>query len=445
MIYDNSNNLIKTSIKEYKTMKSKQRRKVIYKMIDYYQGDNTMQYIKNYFNAKAFKEVPLVSFNITKRFINKMSRIYTLGANRTLSGKQSQYDEMAHLKDYKMKHIEKMTKLLGSLAVQVSWGDDGKFQYTPIYTFDVHTDPLNPLKPVAIQYPMLLNSDDPASVETPKFCYWDSEQILHIDEDGKVIKEEENPYGFIPFVFFHKDHLMDSPYCYPALDITSCNEMLNILYTELNLGARFQSFGQYVVTGLYQDEKIKRVGSDEIIILPEGATLDIKSPASNIKDALTLARNMLEIVAQNNHLSISFADTNKDRPSSGIALKIKDLEAHEDYQDDLDIWLDYENKLYTMETMIADYNGVKLPSTIGIDFNEPEYPNTIPDQLALDTWMLENDLTTKPKLLKRFNDDLTIEQAKKIVDENKEINGQGKQEGTQGAFSRLRRGTPATE
>ena len=47
MIYDNSNNLIKTSIKEYKTMKSKQRREVIYKMIDYYQGDNTMQYIKD--------------------------------------------------------------------------------------------------------------------------------------------------------------------------------------------------------------------------------------------------------------------------------------------------------------------------------------------------------------------------------------------------------------
>ena len=98
-----------------------------------------------------------------------------------------------------------------------------------------------------------------------------------------------------------------------------------------------------------------------------------------------------------------------------------------------------------METMIADYNGVKLPSTIGIDFNEPAYPNTIPDQLALDTWMLENDLITKPKLLKRYNDDLTIDQAKKIVEENKEENGQGQQQGTQGAFSRLREATPAAE
>ena len=170
MIYDNSNSLIKTSIKEYKNMKSKQRRKVIYKMIDYYQGDNTMQYIKNYFNTKAFKEVPLVSFNITKRFINKMSRIYTLGANRTISGKDKQYHEMAHLKDYKMKHIEKMTKLLGSLAVQVSWSEDGKFEYTPIYTFDVHTDPMNPLKPIAIQYPLLQHTDEPAYTATPLFC-----------------------------------------------------------------------------------------------------------------------------------------------------------------------------------------------------------------------------------------------------------------------------------
>ena len=96
MIYSNAESFITNSIKEYKTLKSRERRKVIYKMLDYYQGDNTMQYIKNYFNAKAFKEVPLVSFNITKRFINKMSRKYTIGANRTVSGKDEQYQEMEH-------------------------------------------------------------------------------------------------------------------------------------------------------------------------------------------------------------------------------------------------------------------------------------------------------------------------------------------------------------
>ena len=93
-------------------------------MIDYYQGDNTMQYIKNYFNAKAFKEVPLVSFNITKRFINKMSRIYTLGANRTLAGKDKQYHDMAHLKDFKMKGGVGYTLIPENREAGAMWASD---------------------------------------------------------------------------------------------------------------------------------------------------------------------------------------------------------------------------------------------------------------------------------------------------------------------------------
>ena len=48
---------------------------------------------------------------------------------------------------------------------------------------------------------------------------------------------------------------------------------------------------------------------------------------------------------------------------------------------------------------------------------------TTPEELAMNTWLLDNNMTTKPKLLKKYNDDLTIEEAQAIVDENKEING----------------------
>lgn len=67
--------------------------------------------------------------------IDKMSRIYTLGASRTLSSMQENYNYLTKLKDFKLKHIEKMTKLVGTLAVQVSWKTDSTgmpyFDYTP--------------------------------------------------------------------------------------------------------------------------------------------------------------------------------------------------------------------------------------------------------------------------------------------------------------------------
>ena len=204
-------------------------------------------------------------------------------------------------------------------------------------------------------------------------------------------------------------------------------------------------FGQYVVTGMYADDSYKRAGSDEMIVLPEGANLSIEAPKVNVEQALKLARNMLELAAQNNHLSISFADTNKDRPSSGIALKIKDLERHEDYQDDLEIWRRYEADLYDIERKIAMFSNVMLPDKIGIDFNEPEYPQAVADQIAMDSWLLENDLTTKAQLLQQRNKDLTIEQAQAIIKENTEKNGQGQETPSQRIFNSLRQGVATTQ
>ena len=63
-----------------------------------------------------------------------------------------------------MKHIEKMTKLVGTIAGHVSWKQNGNglqyFEYTPFYKFDVILNPDNPLDPMGIIYPMMMPSDD---------------------------------------------------------------------------------------------------------------------------------------------------------------------------------------------------------------------------------------------------------------------------------------------
>ena len=449
-IYDSNNyanDLIKESIKNQKHQNNSSRYMFINKLLDYYQGDDTGKYIQQYFKATAFKEIPLMSYNVTKRMIDKMSRIYTLGASRTLSEKNDEYQSLTRFKDFKLKHIEKMTKLVGTIAVQVSWkeGVNGlqSFEYTPFYKFDVILNPDNPLEPVALIYPMLLPVDDYTTAPDPLYCYWDHEYKIIYDSDMKEVERYENPYGRIPFVFFHRDHQIDNFFCYPAFDIISVNEMINILFSEMNLGMRFQMFGQYVATGLYQDEKIQRAGSDEIIVMPEGTDLTIVSPKVNVGDALKLARAMLELVAQNNHLQISFSDTNKDRPSSGIALKIKDLERFEDYQDDLEIFAHHERSLYDLEHTIALVNGFNLPFNFGIDFNEPEYPMMVQDEIAWNTWLLDNDMTTRAKLLQKYNKDLNDYQANAELKENEKLNGTKQQTGS--IFNRVRNAATGTE
>ncbi len=411
--------IIQDSIKEFKQQQAQARRNHVRKLIDYYCGSNTANYISQYFDADAFREIPCYEANFTKRFINKMSRIYTVGANRNVN---NAYSNLTVMKDSRMKHIERMTRLIGTVATQVVFIDDDMphFDYRPIYYFDVHLGN-NPFKPEAITYPILMNVDDVSYTEKLQYAYWDKGMYALYDEDGNIIEEYEHGYGVLPFVFTHRENQLDSFFVDGADDIVSCNEHVNITMTELQLGLRFQMFGQPYVTGLQADKRLERAGSDTILDLPEGSVFDIVSPDADLQSVIETVKFQVDLVAQNNHLYVQFAQDGGEVPS-GIALKIKDLERFEDYQDDIELWKMYEHELYHVEREIASYNNIRLPEALKLDFNEPEYPKTMQDQILWDNHRLQHNLITREKLMVEYNDDLSLKEAEKLVAENKDKN-----------------------
>ena len=409
--------LIQESIKELKLHNAKKRENHIEKLLDYYNGNDTANYISKMFSAAAFSEIPPVEANITRKFINKMSRIYTIGANRNAGDK---YDSLTIMKSARMKHVERMTRLCGTIATRVVWseGDTPHFDYRPIYFFHVFFDD-DPFVPSAISYPMLQPVEDSSKVEKLQYAYWDAERYIHYNEDGVIMNEYEHGYGVIPFVFTHREEQVDSFFVEGANDIVGCNEQVNITMTELQLGLRFQMFGQPFITGMYGDKKLERAGSDTILDLPEGSTFGIAAPEGDINAVIESVKFQLDLVAQNNHLYVQFAQDGGETPS-GIALKIKDLERFEDYQDDLDLWNMYEHDLYDVEKAIASYNNVALPSELSLDFNEPEYPKTVQDQILMDEHRLKHHMVDEIGLLMESNKDLSEEQAKAIIQKNRE-------------------------
>ena len=131
-------------------------------------------------------------------------------------------------------------------------------------------------------------------------------------------------------------------------------------------------------------------------------------------------------------------------------LKIKDISRYEDWVDEIDLWKVYEDKFYHLEKQLASIYGYNLPDKLNVNFQEPQYPMSVDDQIKLETHELEHNLTTEWKILQKHNQDLTDSVAKKQIEQNKEINGQDKEKpeqptGPQGAFGKLRQGTPATE
>ena len=415
MIYNYSKQAIKDSINVLKIENHRKREAYVHKLLDYYNGNNTDHYIKGRFDLDAFREVPSYQSNITKKFINKMSRIYTVGADRNIN---KRYDNLSNLKDSKMKHIERMTRLLGTIAVRIMYVDDEMphFDYQPIYYFHPFFGD-DPFKPVAISYPLMNYSEDVSNTDNCQYIHWNEQSYIIFDESGKVLEEKDHGYGTLPFAFTHREHQCDSFYVEGANDICNANEHINITMTEMQLGLRFQMFGQPVVSGADLGNQ-QRFGSDVILELPEGGSYNIQSPGGDLNKVIENVKFQMELVAQNNHLSVQFAQDGGETPS-GIALKIRDLESFEDYQDDLALWTQYEHEIYQIERNIARTFNIGLPQILKLDFNEPEYPMTVQDQIALDNHRLNLGLINKAELMVEYNKDLTLDEANTKLEENK--------------------------
>ena len=415
-------NIIKESISYAKQTEARARRREIEKSVNYYTATNIDKYIRTYFNAKSFQEIPTYCVNVTRKFIDKKSRIYTLAPDRKTNTNQKQYNNLTRFKDLRMKHVERMTNLLGTPGLRVLWNEDedgGFFDYRLLYYYDAHFVEDDVYNPYAITYPILSPSQDPMYTEKCKYSYWDSQINIIYDENGAILDEFENPYGVLPFLFPRDMEQIDDFYNEGATDVVKTNEHINIAMTELMLGLRFQMFGQPWSSGVYEDNPITRTGSDTIINLPVDGRFGIESPKGDPNKVIETIKFSLEMLAMSKHMYVTF-ESSQDRPSSGLALKIKDFEYLEDYKDDLSLWRAFEKELYDLEKIIAGVNGVNLADKMVIDFKEPEYPKSVQEQITKDNWDLEKGLITLPEILKRDRSDLTIEQAEAIIEKNLE-------------------------
>jgi hypothetical protein len=196
---------------------------------------------------------------------------------------------------------------------------------------------------------------------------------------------------------------------------------------------RFNMFGQPWVTGLRADQSMLRAGSNTILDMGEDGAYNITSPSGNIQEAIDNIKFQIELVASNNHLWIQWAESGGEVPS-GISLMIKDMERKEDYYDDIALWRLYEEDFYRVERVIAGYNGIELPEEFGVDFEEIDYPMTVQDQILKDNFDIQNNLITRAKIMVRENKDLTLNQAQKLIDDNRKVN---EKEGTQSIFKKL--------
>ena len=282
------------------------------------------------------------------------------------------YYDLTQDKDWKLKNLERIHNLLGTMAVHICW-EDNKFVYHPIINFVPIMDPYNPLKPIGITYPLNKAVGDWRNTEEDIFVYWSAEHHYMFDSSGTIIKVNEdniNPYGVLPFVFIQPTHMVDEFWNEGAMDISLGNKQIDLAMTMLQHHIRTAG-GQFVIEGRVDANNIQ-LGLNKVVVVDEGTMSNISSNTSinDIKEGIEF---QLKTISFNNNLNFDFGLSGS---KSGVALKIENLELLEAREDEVEKWRRMEKEMYTIEKQILETETkAKLSDTMSVDYTEVNFPD----------------------------------------------------------------------
>ena len=396
-----------------------------------YLHSRTKEYTKLYYKNFDKKKIPPENNNVTKRVTERTSLVYMQTPVRIL-GKESdktireEYKKLTKGKDSKMHKSEKYLNLLNLIALHPAPRNnqldlDIITDFEPIFAED------DPMTPTGILYPLHVNSEV-LNTGPIKWAYWDNEvHIIYDGNTGEPIKEMENKYGILPFLFVFTDKpetfFMDVD---PANDLIDMNLVVNVLGTDSTLNLRYGAHGQYYGTGFKEDTKIKlEMGADHAWLFPEGASAGVLSPPDMHNSMSQAIKDKIRVVTNNYHLPQGFIEGDQAQPESGTALRIRNQELTDERLGDVKRWRLVEEELYEIERVIAKVEFKKnLPEMFSIDYREQEQILTPEEQIAKDDWDMLNNQTTQAKILLRDNQDKykNLEEAEAEIQKNKDQN-----------------------
>jgi len=388
------------------------------RLLDYYEGVNLQQDLKQYFDSESLSQIPPMYINLVRNIISRRALVYQQSPVRY----NDKYNEVLGNFDSFMKQFEQLTYLLGTEALYTHWDDDSKeLKYRPIHFFVPFFKP-NEDEPFAIMYQA--ESQLMARSEDAQYMFWSKEtddmegKHFMISSRGKVtsvVPDDRNPYGdIIPFNIAHRHPYTRDFFREGANDLVDGMRSINIMLTELALHGRFQ-LGQPLFTGLDTEQRIT-MGQDKAIVLPEGANFSYASPSADINGMIESTKYMVDSIAQANNVRINWTDKAQE---SGLSKKMSELDLMDSLRSDTEqIYRPFEKQQFEIAKRICEVSGgINLGDQFSIDFSEREVPMSQQEEIQYYTWAFDNNLETRQSYLRKKNPDLQEEEIQQMVEQ----------------------------
>ena len=365
------------------------------KLVNYYQYQGTEQYIDEYFGGTLQQEIPLYTTNITKKIVNRISMVYKDRPVRLYNNEvNSDINDYMHMKDYKLKSIERIHNLVGTMLIHVVWNEQKeKIEYRPILEYEVTLNPENPLEIMSVLYPIEKTTDDLYHHQIDKFIFWSKDEHYMIDSENRITQINEdnvNPYGMLPFVTIQPNTVIDEYFNIgEGADIALANQQIDISMTMLQHHIR-SAGGQMFVRGRVDTDNIE-LGLNKVIVLEDG-DLGTVNNSTDINAIMEGIKHQIQHICSNHHIAFDFGISTQ---KSGVAIKLENLELLEAREDDVEKFRMVEEELHKVEQKIMQVEmNLSIPDEFHVDFTEIVFPDPA-QELAQWDWWIANGIKDK--------------------------------------------------
>jgi hypothetical protein len=393
-------------------------------LINYYIGDQE-QYLKPYLKLEDNKDdFPYYWTKITKKIINKVSKVYKLPPLRLFGKKEERndgYEAIIPTKNNRLKVAERQARLLGVIGLRpVVLAEEKIFDYKMIRDFQVLFKKSNTV-PHAVRYPV----ETAANNEGLIYAYWSADQYLILTENNVRVTDKDilerhnieddgsNRYNKIPFVWLHSEEIVDDFWNTGgnADDLKMANLHINLMLSEMAHKYRFQSFNPVWVSGVQPDiSDIKISYKSALVLEPQEAKVGTLNAEHDFLKDIEAIKFQIQLIERNWNLNINWGI--QGNPASGFSLVVQNMDHTDDLEDFTDVAREWERRLLEMERLVGSVDGLRgVPDdTLKVNYNEIRQPISQEEKNKKWEFEFKHKLATKRDYWLSEDPDLTDEQ-----------------------------------
>jgi hypothetical protein len=371
-----------------------------WRAVDQYRGVDLNQDVARYFPAGVDRQVPFSVQAVAGKIIDARAGVYRETPGRVADAR---YLERLENLDEIMTHFERLTYLLGSMALLIGTTEDGQLYHEPLIEFEPLFLPQNP-EPIGVVYPL---HNAGAKREDMEWAVWTDQLHFKLSAGGRIMAPTEdnpdlvNPYGVLPVVFAHRGAAGSSWWRPMARDILDAQTAFNVLGTYLRQAFMLQGAGQPWTDARLDGTQL--LNPWEILSLEPGETFSFATAGANLGQLIDTQRAELESVAFAHHLSLKWAG--EGRATSGEHQRLLEVELTEAIMSDFARWRLFERTRFEIDSVILQSVGLTVGSEYGVNFVEPHIPMSDSEKRERWEWEYGNGLASKLDYLRELDPD----------------------------------------